>query len=202
MKSNFSLFTATSFLFALFVVTPAHAFCTPDVSQGTACATAADKTCSQLGVSTMDGDKQNILACLASPSGSDCASGQCQWKIMSGGSSVNAKQTVYATSIMPENPLALPLASNLGKCNNRRGVLYTNNNSLPRLVSITTVVGAVDSTPNRGTRVWVDNIMIAQSYDTDTFVSVIPVTFVVPAGSTYKVDSIYRCDQWVEWQFY
>lgn len=86
---------SASFL-ALFVASPAWAYCDPTTTAQTSCLGGPDKTCRVLGTTTLDKDKQNIIACLATPSGSDCAASpsQCQWKSMSV-SGATAKNCFY-----------------------------------------------------------------------------------------------------------
>ncbi|MDD3183178.1 MAG: hypothetical protein PHD48_10315 [Alphaproteobacteria bacterium] len=83
MTSHFSSIGLSVVALILLTATPAFAYCTPNRLTGVSCASAADKTCPQLGESTMDGNKQNIVVCLGTSSGSNCAAGHCQWKAMS-----------------------------------------------------------------------------------------------------------------------
>lgn len=82
-------------LIVLLASETAFAFCNPntsnDPSERVVCSTHTDKTCPRLGVSTMDGDRQSILVCLAtSATASDCAAGQCNWKVMTSSSSTSS----------------------------------------------------------------------------------------------------------------
>lgn len=79
--SRFASVLAVS-LAPLLAAAPAHAFCTPDTTSGVVCLNAADDTCSTLGTTTMDGNRQNLIACMGTTAGSNCASNQCVWKSM------------------------------------------------------------------------------------------------------------------------
>lgn len=71
------------FVFALVLLPAAPAladYCVPSTT--VSCAYAANRTCRQLGETALDGNNQNIIACMGTSLGSNCASGQCQWKVM------------------------------------------------------------------------------------------------------------------------
>ncbi len=56
------------------------AFCAPP-NAGASC---LNQSCNQLGQTMMDGDSENIIACLSASGGTNCANGtDCQWKAMS-----------------------------------------------------------------------------------------------------------------------
>jgi len=82
----------------------AFAVCTPSVADGITCLGAVDDTCRPLGSTTMDGNRQNIIACLDDGTSSHTA----RWKGMSGGGSSVAPKIETAVALLNKRPGLAP----------------------------------------------------------------------------------------------
>ncbi len=173
---------------------------TAQVQAATDCSATPDMsgcTCSTLGSTVMSNDRKMIIACTLNTANTastinnspiTCANaGGCTWTSMTSGGGEGSTQTVYAS----------PDGVHFAGCNSRLNKEYTNSTDKNRIVAIT----AVQTGPNIGSRALVDGKIVIRSYNSNSGeATLIPLTFVVPPGQSYKVESNGRCDGWVEWQ--
>ncbi len=104
--------------FLLAGVSPASAvvFCDPSTINAS-CLAAGSNYCEQLGKTTMDGDEKNIIACLSNvENNSNCSTGDCTWKAITGGSGSTKEITISQAELKMYSPSCSNPSTNYTNC--------------------------------------------------------------------------------------